>query len=152
MMKASSKFFCKVQLFLIGFLALGAIGGGLVLIISPDGKLMGMPLSMLANSPFKSFLIPGIILFSILGIAPMLLILALLKKPVSKIAERFNFFSNMHWSWTYSIYVAFALILWIQIQMAFLSAVSWLHTFYMFLAIGIIFISLLPPVRNQYKK
>ncbi|MDZ4711941.1 MAG: hypothetical protein SGI89_06395 [bacterium] len=98
---------------LLAFLGLGAIGGGGVLIISPGGELIGMPLSMLDHSPFNNFFLPGIILFSILGIAPLLLIVALNKKPGSKLAERFNFFSDMHWSWTYSIYVAFALIFWI---------------------------------------
>ncbi|MEP7377850.1 MAG: hypothetical protein ABI675_30905, partial [Chitinophagaceae bacterium] len=119
----------NILIALLAFLGLGAIGGGGVLIISPGGEWIGMPLSMLKHSPFKSFLLPGIILFSMLGIAPLLLIIALLKKPASGFAGRFNFFSDMHWSWTYSIYVAFVLIFWIQIQMAFLSAVSWLHTF-----------------------
>lgn len=55
-------------LFLLSFLGLGAIFGGGVLIISPSGKMFGMPLSMLDNSPFNNFLIPGIILFSLLGL------------------------------------------------------------------------------------
>ena len=137
---------------LMGFLGLGAIGGGGVFIISPSGKWMGMPLSMLNNSPFNNFLIPGIILFSVLGLVPIMLIIALLKKPQSKLAERINFFKDMHWSWSFSIYIAFILIFWIQIQMEFLSAVHWLHTFYMFFAVVIIFVALLPQVRNQYKK
>ena len=137
---------------LLVFLGIGAIGGGAVFIISPSGKLMGMPLSMLNKSPFDSFLIPGIILFSVLGIVPTLLARALYKKTASKLAERFNFFIDMHWTWTFSIYVAFALIIWLQIEMQMLSAVSWLHTFYMFLAVLIIFVALLPQVRNLYKK
>ena len=137
---------------LLAFLGLGAIVGGGVFIISPGGKLMGMPLSILNDSPFDNFLIPGIILFSVLGIAPILLIIALMKKQDSKLADRINFFKDMHWSWSFSIYIAFILIFWIQIQMVFLSAVHWLHTFYMFLAVAIIFVALLPQVRNQYKK
>ena len=137
---------------LLVFLGIGAIGGGGVYIISPSGKLMGMPLSMLNKSPFDNFLIPGIILFSVLGIAPTLLARALYRKTASKLAERFNFFIDMHWTWTFSIYVAFALIIWLQIEMQMLSAVSWLHTFYMFLAVLIIFVALLPQERNLYKK
>ena len=137
---------------LLVFLGIGAIGGGAVFIISPSGKLMGMPLSMLNKSPFDNFLIPGIILFSVLGIVPTLLARALYKKMASKLAERFNFFIDMHWTWTFSIYVAFVLIIWLQIEMQMLSAVSWLHTFYMFLAVLIVFVALLPQVRNLYKK
>ncbi len=142
----------NILLALLAFLGLGAIGGGGVFIISPTGKLIGMPLSMLDHSPFKSFLIPGIFLFLLLGIAPLLLIIALLKKPTSKLAERINFFKDMHWSWSYTIYIGFTLIFWIQIEMMFLSAVSWLHTFYMFYAVVIIFVALLPQMRSFYKK
>ncbi|MCX6210878.1 MAG: hypothetical protein NTZ59_15570 [Bacteroidetes bacterium] len=142
----------NILLILLAYLGLSAVFGGLVLIISPSGKLFGMPLSLLDNSPFNSFLLPGIILFTVLGIIPVILIVALLKKPVSKLAELFNFYKDMHWSWTFSIYTSFALIIWIQVEMFFLNTVHWLHTFYMFYAIAIIFVALLPQVRNRYKK
>ncbi len=137
---------------LLAFLGVGAIGGGAVLIISPSGKMIGMPLSMLKPSPFSDFLIPGIILFLVLGVIPLLLIMALLKKPTSKVAEYFNYCSDMHWAWTYTIYIAIVLTFWIQIEMVLLNAVSWLHTFYMLLAVLIIFVALLPQIRNLYKK
>ena len=142
----------NILLFVLGFLALGAIGGGGAMIIAPTGALLEMPLSMLEKSPFHSFLIPGIILFVVLGVIPIWLIIALLKKPESRLAERFNLFKDMHWSWTFSIYIAFALIGWIQIQMVFLQTVHWLHAFYMFFAVTIIIIALLPRIRILYKK
>ena len=142
----------NVLLFLLGFLGLGALGGGGMLSISPSGQLLGMPLSLLAGSPFHDFLVPGLLLFSVLGVAPCLLVVALLKKPVSPLAERFNFFPDMHWAWTGSIYVAFALIIWLQIEMVFLNAVNWLHTFYMFLAVAILLVALLPQIRGLYKQ
>ena len=143
----------NIFLILLGFLGLGAIGGGIVLIISPAGELLGLPLSEFKNIPFDSYLIPGIILFSVLGVIPSLLIIALLKKPKSKIAEQINIFKDMHWSWTYSIYIAFTLIGWVHIELIFLQGVvSWLHTFYMFYAILIIIVALLPQMRHIYKK
>ena len=138
---------------LLGFLSVGAIGGGGVLIISPTGEMMELPLSNFKNMPFDSYLIPGIILFSVLGVIPLLLIFALLKKPESKFAEHFNIYSDMHWSWSFSIYIAFILIGWIIIQLIFLqSAIFWLHTFYVFYAVLIILIALLPEMRDLYKK
>lgn len=142
----------KILLSLLGFLGLGALGGGGALSISPSGQLLGIPLALLAHSPFRRFLVPGLILFTVLGMAPCLLVVALLKKPASPLAERLNFCPDMHWAWTGSIYVAFALIGWIQIEMMLLDAVSWLHTFYMELAVGILFVALLPAVRVSYKK
>jgi hypothetical protein len=142
----------NLLIFLLILLGLGAIFGGAVLIISPSGKLFGMPLTMLKDSPFNNFLIPGIILFSILGLVPIGLTIALIKKQKYKLAELFNVYSDMYWGWTYCIYIGFALIIWIQIEMIFLRAVHWSHTLYMFFAIAILFVALLPQVRNQYKK
>lgn len=142
----------NLLLILLSFLGLGAIGGGGVFIISPNGKLIGMPLSVLGNSPFANFLIPGIILFFVLGLLPCLLVVALIKKPKSIFADRINLFSDMHWAWAYAIYVAFALIIWIQMEMVFLKAVHWLHTFYMFYAVTILCCALLPSVRSNYSK
>lgn len=142
----------NLLLFLLSFLGLGAIFGGGIFIISPMGKLFGMPLSMLDNSPFTNFLVPGFILFTVLGIVPISVILALIKKPDYKIAELFNFYKDMYWAWTYCIYIAFALIIWIQVEMTVLRAVHWSHTLYMFLSIAILFVALMPQVRNSYKK
>ena len=139
-------------LWLLGLLGLGALGGGGLLAVAPSGRLLGMPVSMLAGSPFADFLVPGIVLFTLLGVAPCLLVVALLKQPRSPLAERLNFCGDMHWAWTSSIYVAFALILWIQLEMVFLNAVSWLHTLYMVWALAILFMALLPSVRRFYKK
>ena len=139
-------------LFLLAFLGIGAIFGGGMLIVSPTGELLNMPLSLLEKSPFNDFLIPGIILFTFLGLVPCLLIYPLVKIPECKFLEKFNLFNDMHWSWTYSIYIAFALIIWLQIQMMFLQSVHWAHTFYMFFALCIIIVGVLPQTREYYKK
>ncbi len=143
----------NIHLILLTFLGLSAIGGGFTLIISPSGKLLGgLPLSILEHSPFNDFLIPGIILFFVLGIFPVLIVFALIKKTTSPFAEKFNLFSDMHWAWTLSIYIAFALIIWIQVETIFVQGVGWLQTFYMLYSIPMIIVALLPQTRNIYKK
>ena len=42
----------NIFLAMLGFLALGVIGGGIVLIISPTEELIGLPLSEFKNIPF----------------------------------------------------------------------------------------------------
>ena len=54
------------------FLGLGALFGGGALILAPDGHLLGMPTSLLSGSPFPSYLVPGIVLFTLVGLAPLL--------------------------------------------------------------------------------
>ncbi len=143
----------NLLIFLLLFLGVGALGGGAMLMISPSGKLLGgLPLSILDHSPFIDFLLPGIILFLVLGLSPCLLSIALIKKPASRFAEYFNCFKDMYWGWSFSIYIAFALIIWIQVETIFVQNVGWLQTFYMLYAIPVIFVALLPQIRTLYKK
>jgi len=142
----------NILIILLSFLGLGAFGGGGVLVLSPSGEMMGMPLGVLENSPFSNFLIPGIILFTILGVIPLLLIYALIKKPKWRIPEFFNFFNDMHWAWSFSVYIGFALIIWIQTEMIYMKTVHWAHTLYMVVALLILFVAMLPQVRLIYKK
>lgn len=143
----------NILISLLLLLGLGAIAGGGLLIISPSGKLLGgLPLSILDHSPFNDFLIPGIILFLVLGLSPCLLAWALIKKPVNRFAEYFNIFKDMYWGWSYSIYIAFALIIWIQVETIFMQSVGWLQSFYKLYAIPIIIVALLPQIRTFYKK
>lgn len=46
---------------------LGAMAGGLAAILEPTGP-MGMSADALVNAPFKTFLVPGLILFGLIGL------------------------------------------------------------------------------------
>jgi hypothetical protein len=52
-------------------LGIGAVGGGSLFVLAPDGHLLGLPLNMLAGTPFHSFLVPGLLLFTFVGVAPL---------------------------------------------------------------------------------
>ena len=143
--------FRNILIGLLGFLGVGALFGGGALIISPSGELLGMPLSMIKDSPFPNFLIPAMFLFVVLGLAPCLLTVTLVRKPESKIAEQINIFKDMHWSWSFSVYIGLILIVWLQLEMMFIHSVHWSHTFCMFLAVAILIVAILPQVRNFYK-
>lgn len=53
------------------FLGVGAIGGGLALMAGPHGEVLPLPVAALAGSPFVDYFLPGAILFTILGIGPL---------------------------------------------------------------------------------
>jgi hypothetical protein len=61
----------KSALVLEVLLSIGALGGGLVLMIAPRGEIMPLPLTALAGSPFDTYLVPGLILFGVLGLGPL---------------------------------------------------------------------------------
>jgi hypothetical protein len=49
------------------FLALGAVGGGLALTIEPGGSTIGLDPGLLEGSPFRDYLVPGLVL--LIGLA-----------------------------------------------------------------------------------
>jgi hypothetical protein len=78
-MKNKTSYSLYILMALILFQGISGLFGGIALIIDPTGELLQMPLSMLDGSPFDTFLIPGIILFLILGIFPMIVFYGLWK-------------------------------------------------------------------------
>lgn len=68
-------------------LSIGALAGGLILMIAPRGEIMPLPLSALAGSPFDTYFVPGLILFGVLGIGPLVAArLAWLRHPLAPTA------------------------------------------------------------------
>ena len=53
------------------FIGFGAVGGGLGLVLEPSGANLGIPLELLENSPFATYLIPGIVLLTVNGLGSL---------------------------------------------------------------------------------
>ncbi|MDD3876621.1 MAG: hypothetical protein PHT69_08370 [Bacteroidales bacterium] len=136
---------------LLGFLSLGAFYGGILLILYPDGSFLRIPLELLSNSPFENFLIPGIILFTTFGIFPVFVIYALIKKPQCRVLDKLNLFYDYHFAWTFSVYIGFGQIIWINVQTLMFNAVDIIQTIYSSLGILIVCVALLPQTRKSYK-
>jgi len=144
-------FTCKLLIFMHILLGVGAVFGGLVLIIDPSGGILKMPMTLLEYSPFNNFLIPGIILFTVLGIVPLIISYSLITRCYSNVANRFNLFTEMHWSWAYSLYIGFALIIWITIEGFFMKQLAAIHVVYIFLGLAIQAVTMLPSVQKYYR-
>lgn len=128
-------------------LGLGALAGGGCFILAPDGSIMHMPLSMISSSPFTSFLIPGIILFTLVGVYPILVTYSLWKMPAWNWPNVINPFKKMHWSWAGSLAAGVIVILWITVEVTF-TGIGVLHYVYWAWGIVLIALTLLPSVRE----
>ena len=100
---------------------IGALAGGLAAITNPNNPL-GAPTSMLKNSPFTNFLIPGILLFTIIGLGNILSSLTL-------------YFKSKFQGYISSTFT-FALVIWIIVQCVMLRDVVFLHV--LFFIIGLL--------------
>jgi len=73
----------KLRIFaiiLLLFLALNAIGGGLLLIADPSGNAIRIPVELLQGTPFSDYLIPGIILVLANGILSLIVAFLTIKQ------------------------------------------------------------------------
>jgi hypothetical protein len=148
--KLKGSFSVWLHRFLMGFLAVSGLAGGGAFLIKPNGELLQMPLSLLEGSSFSDYLIPGIILFVILGCYPMILCYGLIKRPAWGFFKTMNLYKEHHWSWTGSLYMGIILILWIDFQILFIGYASILQTIYALLGVAIVICALLPSVQNYY--
>ncbi len=53
------------------FQGLSGLAGGFGLMADPTGASIGLPIEWLEGSPFGDYLIPGVILFAVLGVFPL---------------------------------------------------------------------------------
>ena len=103
------------------FIGLGALGGGIMLVIDPSGSALGVPLSFLEGSPFPDYLIPGIFLLVVNGVG-------------SLIGAGYSF-SRKRYAQEIAIVLGSILVAWIVIQVIIIRSFSWLHVLYFILGV-----------------
>jgi hypothetical protein len=103
----------KVSMTVLTILGIGALAGGVALVLKPDGSVMGFETPILEGSPFSDFLIPGLILGGLFGIGSFVAVLFGLRH--HRLAP----------------FLAFAIgvgqMIWIAIELAIIKEVSILH-------------------------
>ncbi len=97
------------------FIGIGAIAGGLGLVIDSTGATVGLNPDWLARSLFNSYLVPGLILFIIIGIGHIFSGILTLK--------------NYNKSGILAAFLGFFLMLWIVAQMVIIPF-YWLQLLY----------------------
>lgn len=133
-------------------LGVGAVISGGLLMAAPDGRLMQMPVSMLRYSPFANFLIPGAILFTLLGVYPLGVAYGLWKRPGWRWPDEINPFKGIHWSWAGSLAAGAVVVIWIVVEVIMLRAFEFLHALYLVWGIVLVVLTLLPEVRRHYAR
>ena len=148
----SRPFIVFVLILLQILLGLGALGGGGALILGPDGHIIQMPLSILDHAPFSNFLIPGILLFAFVGIFPMAVAYSLWQQPAWQWPDALNPFKGLHWSWAGSLAAGVIIIIWIIVQVLMIQSAGILHYIYLGWGALLVGLTLLPNVRQYYRR
>ncbi len=114
MSAATNKLIRIFSLILLFLLGISAMAGGWELIHDPSGRALGWDVRMLQYSPFKNYLIPGIILFALNGISSIAIAIMVIKR-----TKNFPFFTIIQGG---------ILICWIIIQVILIWKFNLLHT------------------------
>ena len=118
---------------LLLFQAVGAIGGGIMLILDPMAEFSQLPVEDLEGSPFDSFLIPGVILLTVLGLFP--------------VATSMGVWFGKTWAWWAAGMIGCGLVIWILAESAIIDF-SWLQALYLVIGLFIILAALPRSVRR----
>jgi hypothetical protein len=97
------------------------VAGGLGLIFEPSGADVGIPLELLENSPFSSYLIPGMVLFTINGLGSL----------VGAAAS----FTRYRYAGESAMALGVFLVAWIILQVYWIAFFHWLHALYLGLGV-----------------
>lgn len=138
-------------LFMLLFLAIGGIYGGMMLITDPSGVNIKFPPETIERLPFPDYLMPGIILLLGMSILPGITFYALLVRPNWHWPQWFNLYPEQHWAWTFALYTGIVLAIWINVQILMVGAIGQIQPFYGLYAVALIICSLLPKVMRYYR-
>jgi len=106
--------------------AVGAIPAGLAMVLKPDGSIMHLPIDILQGSPFKDFLIPGLYLLGVNGLAGL--------------AVAIICFVHSRYSAIIGMVLGICLVLWIIVQLLTTGLISWMQPAYF--TVGLVEITL----------
>ncbi len=125
----------KTLLFiLISFIAVTSTLSGLLMISRPDGEILNLPISLLEGTSFKDFLIPGILLTTIVG-------------GVNLLAVFFNMQRHPN-RYNWAISGGVAITGWIIAQMILIRTIHWLH--FIYLGIGFLIILIAYQLKGKW--
>ncbi|MGB2866734.1 MAG: hypothetical protein WBC05_25610 [Sedimentisphaerales bacterium] len=101
--------------FCLLFLSLGGLYGGIAMLTDPTGGSLQLT-ETLPLLPVSDYILPGIFLLVVMGLAPLLLIYGLLARPKWRWAERLSRWSGHHWAWIGTLGLGVTLAVWLIVQ------------------------------------
>jgi hypothetical protein len=112
---------------LVSFTGLTATVTGLLMISKPDGSILHLSLSLLDPAPFKNYLLPGILLTTVVGLVNLMAVFL----NIQRHPKRYN----------WALAGGFMISLWMLVQLLLIHAAHWVHFIYLSIGIFIILIA-----------
>ena len=119
------------------FLAVGAVAGGGGMLLDTSGRGQGLPNNLLDGTPFRSYLVPGIVLLALNAVLPTAVaVLAIRRQPIARLGH---------------LAVAVTLACWLVGETFFIGVASWMQPFFFVyaLVLGILSVRVLRERRTR---
>ncbi len=121
---------------LVGTLGVRGLVGGGQFILVPSGDVIGVSTTVLAPTPVRDFLVPGLFLFVGLGLFPLV--------------SAYGLYRGHRWAWSGTLVVGVALACWAVVEglvLGFGERLQYLNLVY---GIGLVVLAFSPVVRAHY--
>lgn len=102
----------------------GAVYSGLNMVVYPNGSKIGLPVDLLKHSFFDSFLVPGLVLFSLIGLFNFYALIAVI--------------ASFKKYWLIVALQGVILGLWLVVQLAMIHLITIMHIIMMIVALLLI--------------
>lgn len=122
-----------VLLVLLVLLGLGGLAGGAAMLADPSGAGMGLPPELLEGLPIANFVLPGLFLIGVMGLAPL--------------SIAYGFWKGRPWAWAAAVTQGVALVLWIGLQMVLWGAPAGIQMLYLAWGLMLVAICFIPGVK-----
>lgn len=133
------------------FLSVMALPVGFTMITQPANNPIGMPMEWLSTTPFKDYFIPGLILFTVIGLFPLVILYGLLRRPSWAGLNGLESRLHEHWSWIACVVYGLAVMIWIVFQVYWMGLSHPLQPAVFLLGLIILMCALLPSMRRFYQ-
>lgn len=133
---------------LLTFLGLTALGGGVEMLLFPEGNQF-VPGEWLDGIPLiDSWLVPGLVLGVVFGIGSLLTAAWVIWRPHSGPLRRVENWTGRHWAWTATLLLGVGLLIWIGLEVILIPERNVIEALYGMVAVALIVLVSTPAVRT----
>lgn len=135
----------------LAFLSIGGFIGGISFVVDRTGAGIGAPLSWLDETPVSDFLLPGLFLLVVYGSGSLILMIGLVWQPSPGVLRRLDRWIGFHWSWTGTIVLGVAVVVWILYEFTIFPDRTALQPLLLGVGALMVAIPLVPSMRSYSK-
>jgi hypothetical protein len=132
---------------ILGFIGIGGLVTGPLLIADPTGAVIGARVSWLEATPLPDWTLVGWFLIVAMGVVPSIIAVGLVTRFSWPLAERLDPSRREHWGWAATQVMGGGLLVWIALQLALIDLHGGPQPLFGVLGVVLLTLPWLPSVR-----